>query len=194
MSISSLAAWDRVAKEVEKVRERLLKTARTLEAACVPYCVIGGNAVQVHVGRVDPAAVRNTRDVDILLRRVDLPRAIVAMEAAGFIYRHADSIDMFLDGRGAKARDAVHVLFANEKVRQEYLLPTPDVDDCDDGIDFRTVSLEALLKLKLTSFRKKDQVHVLDMLDVELIDASWVEKLPPGLGERLQQLIDDPDG
>ena len=85
-------------------------------------------------------------------------------------------------------------MFANEKVRQEYLLPTPDVDDCDDGIDFRTVSLEALLKLKLTSFRKKDQVHVLDMLDVELIDASWVEKLPPGLGERLQQLIDDPDG
>ena len=194
MSISSLAAWDRVAKEVEKVRERLLKTARTLEAACVPYCVIGGNAVQADVGRVDPAAVRNTRDVDILLRRVDLPGAIVAMEAAGFIYRHAASIDMFLDGRGAKARDAVHVLFANEKVRQEYLLPTPDVDDSDDGIDFRTVSLEALLKLKLTSFRKKDQVHVLDMLDVQLIDASWVAKLPPGLGERLQQLIDDPDG
>ena len=90
-----------------------------LEQREVPYAVIGGNAVAEWVGRVDEAAVRNTRDVDILLRRSDFDAAKAALEAAGFVYRHAASIDMFLDGKGAKARDAVHVIFANEKVRDD---------------------------------------------------------------------------
>ncbi|MGL6095066.1 MAG: hypothetical protein ACRC7O_04600, partial [Fimbriiglobus sp.] len=118
---------DRMVRAVEKVRERLARTAATLEAAGIPYAVIGGNAVAAWVSRIDEAAVRNTRDVDILLRRSDLDAAKVAMEGAGFVYRHAASIDMFLDGPGAKARDAVHVIFAGEKVRDIDPVPTPDV-------------------------------------------------------------------
>jgi hypothetical protein len=34
--------------------------------------VAGGNAVAAWVATVDPSAVRNTQDVDILLRRADL--------------------------------------------------------------------------------------------------------------------------
>ena len=49
------------------------------------------------------------------------------MSKAGFVHRHAAGIDMLLDGPEAKARDAVHLVFAGEKVRPEYLLPTPDV-------------------------------------------------------------------
>ena len=75
------------------------------------------------VSRIDEAAVRNTQDVDLLIRRSDFDTAKAALESAGFTYRHAASIDMFLDGPGAKARDAVHVIFANEKVRDEYALP-----------------------------------------------------------------------
>ena len=59
---------------------------------------------------------------------------------------------------------------------------------------FRLVELEALLRMKLNSFRRKDQVHVMDMLDVGLIDAAWVARLPGELGARLQQLIDTPEG
>ena len=103
---------------VEMVRERLLRATAALEQAGVPYAVIGGNAVAAWVARVDEAAVRNTQDVDILLRRADLPAARAALEKAGFVYRHAAGIDMFLDGPDAKARDAVHVLFEREKVRQ----------------------------------------------------------------------------
>ena len=76
----------------------------------------GGNAVAAWVSRVDEAAVRNTQDVDILLRREDLERAKAALAAAGFVFRHVKSVDMFLDGPGAKARDAIHVVFAREKV------------------------------------------------------------------------------
>ena len=119
-AISPLA-WERLVTAVEKVRDRLRRTAAALEAAQVPYAIIGGNAVAAWVAEVDEAAVRNTQDVDILLRRADLQRAIVAMAAAGFIYRHAASIDMFLDGPTAKGRDAAHVIFAGEKVRPEYL-------------------------------------------------------------------------
>ena len=117
-------SWERMERAVEKVRQRLLRAASILEEAGVPYAVAGGNAVAAWVSRVDEAAMRNTQDVDILIRREDLPAAVAAMSKAGFVHRHAAGIDMFLDGPQAKARDAVHLVFAGEKVRPEYLLPT----------------------------------------------------------------------
>ncbi|MEO8495720.1 MAG: nucleotidyltransferase family protein [Planctomycetota bacterium] len=187
-------SWERMIRAVEKVRDRLLRAAAALEAAGVPYAVAGGNAVAAWVSRVDEAAVRNTQDVDIILRREDLDRAREAMARAGFIYRHAASIDMFLDGAGAKARDAVHVVFANEKVREEYVTAVPDVDESEAADMFRVVTLEALVRMKLTSYRDKDRMHLRDMISVELIDQSWCARYPDELASRLQALIDDPDG
>ena len=188
--------WDRMVTAVEAVRDRLRRATAALEAGGVPYAVIGGNAVAAWVARIDPAAVRNTQDVDILLRREDFDRAKVAMEAAGFIYRHAASIDMFLDGKGAKARDAVHILFANEKVRPEYHEPTADVGEVEASEDgrYRHLSLEALVRMKLTSNRDKDRTHVRDLIGVGLVDATWPAKFRPELAERLQGILDDPEG
>jgi hypothetical protein len=181
-------------RAVEKVRDRLLRATAVLEAAAIPYAVAGGNAVAAWVSRVDEAAVRNTRDVDILLRRADLPRAREALEKSGFIYRHAKNIDMFLDGEGAKARDAVHIVFANEKVREGDVVAMPDVDDSESGGQFRVVTLAALVKMKLTSYLDKDRTHLRDMIDLELIDAAWRVRFPPELASRLQALLDNPDG
>jgi hypothetical protein len=179
---------------VEKVRDRIRRATQALEHAQVPYALIGGNAVAAWVSEVDEAAVRNTQDVDILLRRGDLERAKEALEPAGFIYRHAASVDMFLDGPTAKARDAVHVIFAGEKVRDEYLYPAPDVDNVKTKDTKRVLELESLVRMKLTSFRRKDQVHLMDFIDVGLIDATWIARLPADLAKRLQSLLDDPDG
>jgi hypothetical protein len=187
-------SWERMIRAVEKVRQRVLRTASALEKAKIPYALAGGNAVAAWVSRVDEAAVRNTQDVDILLRRTDLEAAKTAMAQAGFIYRHAASIDMFLDGPDAKARDAVHVVFAGEKVRREYTDPAPDVSQSEQTESFRVLTLESLVRMKLTSFRRKDQVHVMDLLEVGLIDAAWPDRLPPQLGKRLQELLDTPDG
>lgn len=184
---------ERMVRAVEKVRDRLLRAARALEAAGVPYAVVGGNAVAAWVSRVDEAAVRNTQDVDILLRRADLERAKAAMSAAGFVYRHVKSIDMFLDGSDAKARDAVHLLFAQERVRNDDALPAPDVAESEASDRFRLLNLDALVRMKLTSFRDKDRTHLRDMLDIGLIDDSWVTKLPPELAPRLRHLIDNPE-
>lgn len=188
------ALWNRMNRAVEKIQERLERTATILEAAGIPYAIIGGNAVRAWVAQMDEAAVRTTRDVDILLRRADFPRAIVAMEAAGFIYRHAASIDMFLDGPGTKARDAVHVLFAGEKVRPEDVVPTPDVEDAIEINTHRFIRLESLVRMKLTSFRDKDRMHLRDMNDVELIDDTWPARYPPELAARLQEILDTPNG
>ena len=189
-----ISGWERVAREVEKVRQRLRRSTQALELAGIPYAVIGGNAVAEWVGRVDPAAVRNTQDVDILIRRSDFDAVKVALEAVGFIYRHAASIDMFLDGVGGKARDAVHMLFANEKVRAEYVAPTPDVSESEMGVDFRTLTLEALLRMELTAFRAENAMLVRDLIDVGLVDDTWPQRLQPELAARLQQLLDDPHG
>ena len=188
------ALWERMNRAVEKVQERLEKTTRTLEAADIPYAIIGGNAVRAWVAQADEAAVRTTRDVDILLRRSDLQRAITAMEAAGFVYRHSAGIDMFLDHAEAKARDAVHVLLASEKVRETDILAAPDVDESVQVDGHNTLSLEALVRMKLNVFRDKDRMHLRDMLDVELIDETWTSRFTPDLSARLQELIDDPQG
>jgi hypothetical protein len=193
MKVSGEVLLERMVRAVEKVRDRLLRATRALESAGVPYAVVGGNAVAAWVADVDPAAVRNTQDVDILLRRCDLDRAIAAMSEAGFIYRHVRSIDMFLDGPGAKARDAVHVVFAKEKVKDTDPLPTPDVLECEPSERFRLIRLDALVRMKLTSYRRKDQVHLLDMLEVGLIDQSWIAKVQAELAPRFQQLLDNPD-
>ena len=188
--------WDRMVRAVEKVRERLYRATGILGGAGIPYAVIGGNCVAAWVARVDEAAVRNTADVDILLRRADLPAAILAMEAGGFIYRHSAQMDMFLDGPGTKARDAVHVLMANEKVKSTDIVPTPDVADSEHSADGRFAHLDlfSIVRMKLTSYRRKDQVHLLDMLSVGLIDESWLTKFPTELKARLQSLLDDPEG
>jgi hypothetical protein len=187
-------SWDRMIRAVEKVRERLNRATAALEQAAIPYAVIGGNAVAAWVSRVDEAAVRNTQDVDIMLRRGDLERAKAALAAVGFIYRHSSGIDFFLDGPGSKARDAVHVVFAGEKVRKEYTEPAPDVTESEKPGAFSVLNLEALVRMKLTSFRLKDRVHMLDFIDVGLVDASWRDRLPPPLAARLQELLDNPEG
>lgn len=194
-------SWQRMSEGIEKVKDRLRRATRALEEACVPYAVIGGNAVAAWVSRVDDSVVRNTRDVDLLVRREDLPAISEALGAAGFIHRSVSilggrgRIEMFLDGPGAKARDAVHLIFAGEKVDPESIEPSPGVEQVDPATgEFRLLDLEALVTMKLTSYRDKDRVHLRDMLEIGQIDESWLDRVPPSLRDRLQALIDDPDG
>ena len=180
-------------RAVERVRERLLRATAALEAAGVPYAVVGGNAVAAWVARVDPSAVRNTQGVDVLLRRADAGAAERALLAAGFIRRHVAGVEAFLDGPNARMRDAVHVVSAGGRVRPDYPAPTPDVGDAEKPDQFYALSLEALVRMELTSFRLKDQVHLQDLIAVGLVDASRLSRLPPELAERLRQVIEAPE-
>jgi hypothetical protein len=185
---------DRVVSAVEKVRQRLLRATAALQTAGVPYAVAGDNAVALWVSRVDESAVRNTQDVDILIDRAALPAAKSALEKAGFIYRHMAGMDVFLDGPNAKARDAVHLIFAGEKVRPNEPLANPLVDEFEQAENFRVLSLDALVRIKLTAYRDKDRVHLRDLIDIGLIDASWLTRVPSVLSDKLRKLLDNPNG
>jgi hypothetical protein len=178
----------------EKVKERLRRATRALDSARVPYAVVGGNAVAEWVGRVDEDAVRNTRDVDLLVRRSDLAAVRTALEAAGFVYHQLLDVDMFIDGPQGKPSGAVHLLYAGEKVRPEYEHPSPNLDESERAAEFQVAKLEALVLMKLMSWRDKDRTHLRDMIGVGLIDGTWPARFPPPLSERLQQLLDNPNG
>ena len=121
-AIQAFSGWERVAIAVEQVRDRLRAPSRARGgqgALCRHWRECRG---RVGWARRSGRGAQHA-DVDILLRRADFDAAKAALEAAGFVYRHAASIDMFLDGPGAKARDAIHVVFAKEKVRENAASP-----------------------------------------------------------------------
>ena len=181
-----------VAEAVRQLVRRAVAAA--LDAGGVLYAVIGGNAVGEWVGRIDDGMVRNTRDVDILLRRGDLPAADAAMAAAGFVRADDAGIPIYLNGPDGMPSKGIHVILANEKVRETDAVPAPDVTDSERALDFQVVALEGLVRMKLVAHRLKDQVHLRDFLGVGLIDATWPARFPPPLDARLQHVLDTPDG
>src|SRR5947208_2900776 len=65
-------SWERMIAAVEDVRERACRATAALKQAEIAHVVIGGNAVAAWVARVDKEAVRNTKDVDLLIRQENL--------------------------------------------------------------------------------------------------------------------------
>jgi hypothetical protein len=185
---------DRMERAVANVRERLLRATQALNRAGVPYAVVGGNAIASWVATVDEGAVRNIRDVDILVRRTDLDAVTSALENAGFVATTSFEITMFRDGERGKPNEAVHLLFSGEKTKPDHVLPAPDIQTIEDPANFRVLKLDSLLLMKLTWNRNIDRVHIRDLIDVVLIDASWLPKLPAELATRLQQILNTPDG
>src|SRR5580692_3462734 len=136
--------WERALMAAEKVKERLRRATRALDTAAVAYAVVGGNAVAEWVARVDEDAIRNTRDVDLLVRRADLAAARTALEAVGFVYYQMLDVDMFIDGPEGRPSGGVHLLFAGEKVRPEYEHGSPDLEESERAAEFQVTSLQAL--------------------------------------------------
>ncbi len=194
MSEAVVVGWERALMAAEKVKERLRRATKALDSAGVPYAVVGGNAVAEWVARIDDEAVRNTRDVDLLVRRGDFASVRAALEAVGFVYHHLLDVDVFIDGPQGKPSGGVHLLFAGEKVRAEDEHPCPELDESERAAEFQVAALTALVRMKLMAWRDKDRTHLRDMIGVGLIDATWPTRLPALLGERLQQLLDHPNG
>lgn len=185
---------ERMVRAVEQVRLKLLRVTSQLNSDNIPYAVVDGNAVMAWVSTVDDEAVRNTKDVNIMLRREDLQHAIESLGKIGFIYRKMIGIDMFLEGPSDRARTAVHVVFANERVKEHETVLNPDVSDavCAPDEGFYVLSLEKLVQIKLTAFRDKERTHLRDFIELGMIDTSWLSKYPAELSKNLQFLFDNP--
>ncbi len=181
--------WEAYAMSLEDVTDRLRRIARALEEKSVPYAVVGGQAVALWVAAKEPAAVRTTKDVDLLIRRDDLPQARAAALSAGMDYFEVLGVGMFLDRNDPNPRHAVHLLWAGEKVRPEYEWPSPTIDQRQRVGGIQAVSLPGLVLMKLLSNRDQDRVHLRDMIDVGLVGREMLDRLPRSLAPRLEALL-----
>jgi len=179
---------------IERIQRRLQKTAAALDAAGIRYAVVGGNAVAAWVGRVDPGATRATKDVDILVRRIDTPQITAALTGLGFTREDLRDLVLFIDPEEPSKKSGVHLVWASERIRPSYTVLSPSVDESvRDPEGFWVLDLPALVRMKLTSFRSVDRVHIEDMISVGLVDAAVRATLPPELLNRLEQIEREQD-
>ena len=115
------------------------------------------------------------------------------MAENGYHYRKAAGLDMFLEGKNDSVRYSIPIVLANQKIKQDDYESNPDVEPTVYGDGIRTLPLERLARMKLNSFRLKDRIHLLDMIQVGLLDEGWFGKFPKPFGERLKSLVDNPD-
>ncbi len=182
----TIAAYDR---HVEQLLDTVRRLVQAFTQAGLDYRVVGGVAVFLHVTERDPGAARSTRDVDIAVDRAQLQAVVDAVRPFGFTYRHAAGVDMLVDAREPKARSAVHLVFVREKVRPEYVEPVPDFSAparTAEGVLLAPVA--DLVRMKLTSYRLKDKVHIQDLDVVGLITSEVEAQLPEVLRARLREV------
>ena len=155
-----------------------------LEQAGVPHELVGGLAVFLHVENADSTHSSLTRDIDIMIRRDDLPRVVAIAENYGFRFRHSAGMDMLLFGETNSARNAIHLLYAGEKVKATQLESHPRINPVRAGLhgqDFWVIPVLDLVRMKLSSYRDKDRVHVRGMDAAGLI----TKDVEHGLSEEL---------
>lgn len=182
----TIAAYDRY---VEQLLETVRRLAQALAQADIEYRVIGGVAVFLHVHERDAAVARLTRDVDIAVERGRLQAIVEAVRPFGFAYRHGAGVDMLVDAREPKARSAVHLVFVREKVRPDYVDSVPDFSPpvtTAEGVLLAPVA--DLVRMKLTSYRLKDRVHIQDLDAVGLITPDMEARLSEVLRARLREV------
>jgi hypothetical protein len=179
---------------VERVERRLRRVTAALDAARIPYAVVGDNAVAVWVARADPSATRATKHVDILVERADLELVTAALTGLGFERQDLRSLVWFIDPEEPSRRAGVHLVWANERVLPSYPLPAPAVEEAErDPEGFNVLSLPALVRMKLTSCSDIDRVHIADLLSVRLIDDKVRAALPAALLGRLRAIEEQMD-
>jgi hypothetical protein len=155
-------------------------------AAGIDYRVVGGLATYLYVEEALPDAGRLTKDVDIAVRRADVERIKAAVAPYGWMYRHTAG-DMLVQADSPSARRAVHMLFTGERVKTDSPETTPDLGEGRTINGIRLIPLEDLLRMKLTSFRAKDEAHIDDLDEAGLITPDMEANLSPVLLERLRQ-------
>ncbi len=189
-AVGAVNLLERFAMAVEKVTERLQRITAVLEAAGVPYALVGGQAVAAWVATKDAAAVRITKDVDLLLSRDHLPTARAAALSAGLDYFEAVGVGMFLERNDPNPRQGVHLIWAGEKVRPENPLPSPSIEERQTlAPGLQVVTLPGLVRMKLMANRDQDRVHLRDLIEVGLVGRDLLADLPSELVIRLDALL-----
>ena len=169
----------------------LEQIVKVLHRAGVLFEVVGGVAVNAHLLNSHRSRTFVTRDIDLLIRREDLAAIVTAAEASGYQGRKMFGGFALLKPNQELA-EAVHLLFANEKTRAAQVFPNPDVHPetkhlSEFGMSVPVVRLPDLVRMKLTSFRPKDETHIEILDECGLISPELAASLPDILKTRLEE-------
>jgi hypothetical protein len=182
--------WRRYTMALDEIADRMSRITSALRDSGVPFALVGGQAVALWVATKDPAAVRTTKDVDLLLRRADLGHAQAAARNAEMDYFETMGVGMFVDRRNPNPRQAVQLVWAGELVRAGDTVATPDVADrVNLPGNHDVATLPRLVEMKLMANRDQDRVHLRDLIDVGLVDRATLASLPAELASRLDTLL-----
>ena len=151
----------------------------TLERLEIPWCMIGGLAVN-HWAK-EPMA---TADVDVVIAAGRISEAVSALRAAGFTGK------AFRWSVNLKGRSAVSVQISTEEVYQEF--PARSVPADIHGILMRVASLPDTLRGKLLAWQdpkrraSKRQKDLLDIMRLVEAHPRLRKLLPAGLAKRIK--------
>lgn len=169
------AAYD---VHVEQLFDRLRQLHQILTVAGISYRIVGGLAIFIHVFERDPIRARLTADVDAAIQREDLSAVIAAASQVGWVHRRVVGVDMLVDAAQRKARSPIHLHFED--------VPCWPPDTTGEGVSIAPVA--DLVRMKFTSYRLKDRVHIRDLDGVGLITPEIEAALPEALRQRLAEV------
>jgi hypothetical protein len=172
-------------KRVKQIFDLAEIVDKAFSQAGIEYRVVGGLAAYLYVEQQEPDAGRLTRDIDLAVRREDLDHIANAVKPYGLAHRRVAGIDMLVQSDSPSARRAVHLVFVGEKVRQEYPEAVPSLGASQSIRGIRLMPLPDLIRMKLTSFRSKDETHIKDLDEAGLITPEIEASLSSVLRERL---------
>jgi hypothetical protein len=158
----------------------VLLLVEALEKRAVPWCMIGGLAVNHWAG--EPMA---TADVDLVVARERIEDAVEALEAAGF---KAERFEWSINLRG---RSELRVRISTEDFYQDF--PERSAPADVHGILMRVASLEDTLRGKVKAWRdaqrraSKRQKDLADILRLLEAHPELRKALPADVAARLEK-------
>jgi hypothetical protein len=169
------------------INDALKKLVSDLDRSCIDYAVIGAVALNQHGYR------RFTEDIDLLLTRAGLEKFHENLVGLGYRPAFTGAKKKF---RTTEENIPVEIItsgeFPGDGLPKPVQFPEPnEFAVVIDGI--KTVSLEKLIELKLTSGitagdRLKDLADVQEMIKLKELDESFAEKLNEFVREKYLEL------
>ena len=175
-------------RHLQQLFDRVREFHALMQAERIPYSIVGGVGVYLHVAEQDPVKARMTPDIDVAVCREHLLGIIAAARSAGMVYCRVDGTDLLVDAQQPKRRSSVHFIFIHEKVRSDYVEAVPGSPPELSSEGFSVAPVRDLIRMKLTSFRLKDKVHIQDLDGVGLITPEIEAELSDVLRHRLAEV------
>jgi hypothetical protein len=185
--------FERMFEAQRILRERQASIVAVLTQTGIPFALFASNATYAWIESVDPSCVRQCRNIDLIANRHDRDAVMSALTCLQLSPESRDDYLLLRNKHTCHDRWFDRVYFAGEKLaNSDVMIPT--LYEIEIIKEVPVVLLPALVEFQLRRFKLDDKVDLRDLIDVGLIDQSWPAKLPPGLAERLQQILDTPEG